>query len=85
VHYLPIVGCVVCAGGFAGGSEGDGGVKKCEPIQIVPLPMIPHKQFLICSVGKLAVIVIVPSHSTNRNDSFGLEAMMFRFKSVYLH
>jgi hypothetical protein len=30
-------------------------------------------------------MVIVPSHSTNRNDSFGLEAMMFRFKSVHLH
>jgi hypothetical protein len=71
VNYFWTVGCIFSTGGFTVGREGFGVGSKCEPSQIVPLPIAPQIKFLTCVVGKLAETVIMPSHSTKRIDRFG--------------
>jgi hypothetical protein len=71
VHYLLTVGCTFSTGGLTVGRKGFGVGSKCEPSQIVALPMAPQIKFLTCAVGKLAETVIMPSHSTKRIDRFG--------------
>jgi hypothetical protein len=64
-------GCIFSTGGFTVGREGFGVGSKCEPSQIVPLPMAPQIKFLTGAVGKLAETVVTPSHCTKCIDSFG--------------